>query len=596
SIEGSRGIYRLPPAANDSYYRPNPILVLDRDVGEIDIRATMMTNNASARAGLIARASGYADYYAAYITAHALRIVRRGALDETVLAKSELFLESNKRYRIRLQVKGSGPVTVRAKAWRLSQPEPRAWMAEYVDANPNALSEPGPFGIFFAHALDGRGASLRVKEVRAWSRDRPRLTKPALAFAMAGAPSEDGNQITLRAKVAVPAKIGFEVAAEPTFTQDVQVVQASRPEPNALSSKAMVDISQMPASSLVYWRAVTERRGERVVGPTNTFRKAPYTGFPVRFAFGACTRWQAMPHPSFEQVRLKFPDFFLHQGDFGYVNHRVIDHEKDCYQDHWTRMLMDPNLASLTNQVPFAFYQDDSDYGANNVHGATLRRFTIAAHNQISANPASSYFKFRYGDLAVFVIDCRRFSTGKDVPDSEKTKLGAAQKQWLMDGMRQAAQSLDAGLLVVASPQAFGSDNNQESWRRGYPLEWQELMTFFRELRAPVLIVSGDAHGHRLHEFPRTGLDLQVPRIVEFVSAGTERTKFSSYADPENLLRQAKGPGFGLIELGPEEEIAEQRRRTLSLTALRSTDGSVLWRAEYAVVKGVGLIPIVGDL
>ncbi|HEX2240258.1 MAG TPA: hypothetical protein VHJ82_03845, partial [Actinomycetota bacterium] len=127
SIEGSRGIYRLPPAANDSYYRPNPILVLDRDVAEIDIRATMMTNNASARAGLIARASGYADYYAAHITAHALRIVRCGALDETVLAKSELFLESNKRYRIRLQVKGSGPVTVRAKAWRLSQPEPRAW-------------------------------------------------------------------------------------------------------------------------------------------------------------------------------------------------------------------------------------------------------------------------------------------------------------------------------------------------------------------------------------------------------------------------------------------------------------------------------------
>ncbi|MFN2525907.1 MAG: hypothetical protein ABR505_06545, partial [Actinomycetota bacterium] len=189
TIEGGRGIYRLPATANDSYYRPNPILVLDRDVAQIDLRATISTNNASARAGLIARASSYADYYAAYITAHALRVVRCGPLDETVLAKSELFLESDKRYRLRLQVKGRGPVTIRAKAWRLSESEPKEWMVEYVDANPDAgLLEAGPFGIYFAHALDGRSATLRVKEVRAWSGDRPRLTRPSLAFSLAGAP------------------------------------------------------------------------------------------------------------------------------------------------------------------------------------------------------------------------------------------------------------------------------------------------------------------------------------------------------------------------------------------------------------------------
>jgi phosphodiesterase/alkaline phosphatase D-like protein len=255
-------------------------------------------------------------------------------------------------------------------------------------------------------------------------------------------------------------------------------------------------------------------------------------------------------------------------------------------------MMMDPSFASMARAVPISMSQDDADYGVNLADRSTLRRFTIRAHDELTANPRSAYFTFRYGDMAVFVIDTRRFSTGKRVEPERRSKLGAEQKQWLFDEMRRAADG-DAGLLVVSSPQAFGSDHSPASWRRGYADEWAELMDFFDALGAPVLIVSGDAHGHRLHEYPQKNLDPSVPRIVEFVSSGTEQNKFSDDIDPQILLRQAKGPGFGLVELGPEETRAGQRTRTLTLSALKSTDGTPMWAPQrYLIVRGVGIFPV----
>ncbi len=285
-------------------------------------------------------------------------------------------------------------------------------------------------------------------------------------------------------------------------------------------------------------------------------------------------------------------DFYLHQGDFGYVPSRVVDHAPDTYQDHWSRMMMDPSFSAMTREMPVSLMRDDADYGRDLADSDSLRRFTINAHDQLNANPGP-YFQTRYGDVAVFSIDCRRFSTGKRVPIEVRSKLGADQKAWLKRSMRAAADE-QVGLLVVSSPQAFGSDANVESWRGGYSFEWSEMIDFFQSLGAPVLIVSGDAHGHRLHEYPQKNLKPDVPRIVEIVSSGTEQTKFFEYIDPQFLLKKAKGSGFGLVEVGAEQEAGGQRTRSLTLTAVRTSDGSPFWTANYLIVRGVGIVPIVG--
>ncbi|HEV2755474.1 MAG TPA: alkaline phosphatase D family protein [Actinomycetota bacterium] len=592
AVSGHRGVYGLPPTENTVYYRPNPILVLDHDVANVDLRATISMSNPSARFGLLARASGYADYYAAHIgPGNHLRLVRCGHHDEKILARKPFYVEASRRYRIRFQVRGTRPVRLKVKAWPVNEPEPPGWNVDTADASPAALTDAGPFGVFAEHAIDGRGAAMRVGDVVAWSQDKRSYTAPSITYSMAG-PVQRGRAKVV-AKSAVPARIGFEYGSDATFTHGVRRVWAGHSSDRAQTASAELDLAGFDASAVVHWRAWAERRNVRVYGPTSSFRMPPAAGLPVRFAFGSCTRWQPSPRRSFEQARLQLPDFYLHQGDFGYVPHRVIAHAPDTYQDHWIRMLMDPGFGALTRSTAISMSQDDADYGTNLADRNTLRRFTIRAHDELTANPRSAYYTFRYGDVAVFVIDTRRYSTGKKVEPERRSKLGAQQKRWLFDEMQRAADD-DAGLLVVASPQAFGSDHSPASWRKGFAQEWAELMDFFDALGTPVLIVSGDAHGHRLHEYPQKSLDPSVPRIVEFVSSGTEQNKFSDDVDPEILLRQAKGSGFGLVELGPEETRAGQRTRTLTLTPLRSSDGTPLWAPQrYLVVRGVGIIPVI---
>ena len=589
-VRAERGIFRFPATENRTTYRPTPVLALDHDVADVDVRTTISASNATARLGLLARASTYADYYAAYIAPdHALLLSRCGHHHETRLAKQQVRFSPDRRYRLRMQVRGAGPVRIRAKLWPLGTPEPRTWTVETIDQAPEAIVTRGAFGLFFQPPLDRRSAAVRVVDFVARSSERPSVTTPAIAYALAGPPT--GNSARLVAMSAVPSYISFEVSTDPTFTQNTTVL-APKHTNRALTVRSSVDLTPFGASSIVYWRPLAERAGARVVGPISSFRTGPTAGLPVRFAFGSCTRWEHSPRRSFDQARLKLADFYLHQGDFGYVSTKVAAHGPDTYQDHWVRMMMDPSFSTLTREMPVSLMRDDAEYGRNRADSRTLRPFAVGAHDQLNANPGD-YFETRYGDVAIFSIDCRRFSTGRDVAADARSKLGNEQKQWLKDSMARAIAD-GMALLVLSSPQAFGSDANVAGWRGGYLKEWTELVDFFQRLGAPVLIISGDAHGHRLHEYPQKNLQADVPRIVEIVSSGTEQNKFFDEVDPEFIVKKAKGWGFGLVELGAEQETGGQRTRTLTLTAVKTSDGSPFWTASYLIVRGVGLLPIVG--
>jgi hypothetical protein len=592
SIKDHKALYRLPATENNLYYRPNPILVLDHDVETADVRATVSTSNPSARLGIVLRAAGYATYYAAYLGPNdVLRITRCDHHDELLLGKQKMAFRPNQRYRIRARISGSNPTTIKAKAWPVGEFEPARWGVEVTDTTTRSIPGRGAFGIFAEHAVDGRGTVVRVLEFAAYSHDHPLITPPTIAYSLVGPP--DGASVHAVAKTAVPAALAFELSQEPTFSTGTTTVRAGRTG-RALTARAGMDVGAFGPSSVVYWRAVADRKGKRAYGPTSSFRTGPDPAqrLPVRFAFGSCTKWQTSPRRSFEEARLKQVDLYLHQGDFGYVKNRVIDHDPDTYQDHWTRMLMDPYLLGMTREVPFGFYQDDADYGQNNADAKTLRHFTIHAWDEMHANPPGPYFKFQYGDIHFFCLDCRRFSSGKKDPVEERHKIGEAQKRWLFESMTAAAEQ-EPGLLVVGSPQTLGSDASPGSWRRSFEAEWAEVIDFFEQLSAPILIVSGDSHGHRLYEYPQRNLDPDVPRIVEFLSSGTEQNRWSTDIDPSFLVREArKVSGFGLVEIGPEQDVAGQKTRTLTLTAVSSADGTPLWRpATYVIVRGVGILP-----
>jgi hypothetical protein len=596
AVAGGKGLHRTPAFENEIFttpYRPNPILVMDHDVKNVTLRGTFSTSNETARIGLIARASTYSDFYAFYVGAGMLKISRCSFHGEKVLAKVPFSIEPGQTFDLVFKVGGGSSVTLQARAWRGGEPEPSGWTLATQDTSDKALLGRGAFGVFTEHALNKKGTAVRCKEFTARSQQPRTVTRPGVVLAIAGPAYDEQKKVRLVAKSAVPARISFHVGTEPTLTQDVTKWPATDVSERALSGRAEIDLRPYGSAPIIYWRAATHRSGVTDLGPISSMRLGHAAGLPVRFAFGACTRWPPSPRRSFDYARRHLPDFYLHQGDFGYATHRSIYHSPDSYQDHWVRMMLDPHFSALAREAPIGLFQDDEDYGTNNATAASLRPFTIDAWDELTANPPGAYFEFRYGAVAVFKVDCRRFSSGnKGVAENDRSKLGDKQKAWLKSAMKAASNDPKIDLMIVASPQSFGSDSSPASWRRTYENEWSELLTFFQKLEAPVLICSGDAHGHRLHEYPQKNLQADVPRVVEFVSAGTEKSKWSNAADTDVLISKAKGSGFGLVELGPEQDIGGVRSRILTVAAIKSKDGTAHWTPkQYLVVRGVGLLP-----
>jgi hypothetical protein len=114
-------------------------------------------------------------------------------------------------------------------------------------------------------------------------------------------------------------------------------------------------------------------------------------------------------------------------------------------------------------------------------------------------------------------------------------------------------------------------------------------MDFFASLEAPVLIVSGNSHVHKILERP-SGAGSSSPRVVEFVSSGTEQKDRPVVTEEDIAAKEVKANGFGIVEVGSEQGVGLDTTRTVTLRCLKSEDGTEWFRADYLAIKGVGLI------
>lgn len=137
--------------------------------------------------------------------------------------------------------------------------------------------------------------------------------------------------------------------------------------------------------------------------------------------------------------------------------------------------------------------------------------------NRIEINPAAKadeelvysvgthhYYDWRIANCHFFALDTRGERSIRNPNDRKDPKLfvlGAAQKRWLLEGMRKT----DAQFIFLISPDPWmiyhtaahvgGSDEDDKG--DGFPSflrEREELLTFFDKLDKPVLIFTGDVH------------------------------------------------------------------------------------------------------
>lgn len=520
-IAKKKGFYDLPePQAMALEFAPNPVLVLDQDVLDTSITATLNTNNDGARFGLVSRVIGYGDYYGAYLGPQGLTISRFMVNREEVLRRVPFQVSAKTSYVVRFSVTGTNIVTLKAKAWKKGSTEPSGWDATATDVDPEKrIGTAGPFGFLFMHdALRERAARVKVSKLKVESPQPAKETPPRVSFSYAGRP-QNGN-VRLVAKTDTPAaEIRFQVGTDP------QLKRYKTIEPDEVNGKPGVAKAWAPAAAAgqtLYWRVATKTKsGDRTRSRVHAVR-TPAPGDEVSFGFGSCTHFWPVAR-SFEVAAATNPNLFVHLGDLGYPQDAeggAMAFRTDSFQDRWTRMLARRGMARLHETAHWIMLQDDHDYGADNAYRRDVRPFTLGAFDQMSGNLGERHFDVRQGDVHAFFVDVHVDADHPLLDGPNPSLLGATQKSWL----KQAMRASDADLLVVfTSMPLWGTGLGEGSWKEGFARERLELVDFFFEMQGSqrrVIVCSGNAHAQYInrHSNPTGGKDL-----IEFVSSGTDR-------------------------------------------------------------------------
>ncbi|UQA60977.1 alkaline phosphatase D family protein [Polyangium aurulentum] len=224
----------------------------------------------------------------------------------------------------------------------------------------------------------------------------------------------------------------------------------------------------------------------------------PRSARSARVALGSCFHFYHKRNlPIFGAIAADEPSVFVMLGDNTYY------YEPDWQSEH-TMMLAqlrsrnNDSLRNLLTTVPTIGVLDDHDFGPNNCDSTfpgkdrALRVFRRCfAQSRYGAKGVPGIFSsVRVGPAEVFLLDSRSYRV-----TSERTVLGAAQLQWLVESLAAS----DAPVKVIASPTQvlpeFPIQQNWESFRRDAPEELEGLLGEI-EARgiAGVVFASGDLH------------------------------------------------------------------------------------------------------
>ncbi|MCA1706598.1 MAG: alkaline phosphatase D family protein, partial [Actinobacteria bacterium] len=477
-ISKRRAFYELPAAdSGAAEYNPNPVLVLNHDVADIDERVLISVSNPNARFGLVARHFAYSDGYAFYLTGRKAVVSRLQSNREMVLRTKDFRVKPRTYYWLRLKMEGDNSVAFRAKVWKASAKEPPNWtIAGVHDDRDTVITRSGAFGLLFMHDdVAQKRARFTLRKFSATSPQAKRKTRPRITFTFAGRAqkNQDGTyRVRLVSKSDIPAIARFHVDTDPKMSKSRRLPAV---ESLPKFGMAKVWLEGVRPGETIYWRTTCISKAEaRDHSPIHSLR-IPAPGDEVSFGFASCTlRYPQLD--SFAQAAKLNPVFFAHLGDLGYAysfdGGGATASEKDFYQDRWTRILGRRPLTRLHQSASWLMLQDDNDYGKDKAWKETVRDFTIEAWDEISGNASDRRFEIRYGDAHCFFTDTRMFADDPQERDTQTHSiLGIDQKQWLKEEMGKS----DAELLVVFfSRPLWGPRLGEQGWKQGFENERRE--------------------------------------------------------------------------------------------------------------------------
>ncbi|MCA9216971.1 MAG: alkaline phosphatase D family protein, partial [Planctomycetales bacterium] len=232
------------------------------------------------------------------------------------------------------------------------------------------------------------------------------------------------------------------------------------------------------------------------------FRTAPRDGTASKFtiAFGGGAAYLPYKERMWRTIEQAAPNLLLLLGDNVYID----DPTNEPYQRFlYYRRQCQPDFRRLTASVATYSIWDDHDFGKNDCHGGPeidlppwkIPVWEVYRNNWVNPaygggrNDRGCWYVFQRGDVKFYMLDGRYYRDPKPTNGTAPTMLGATQKKWL----KQELKNSKAKLNVLCSPVPF-SGGNPDKWT-GFVAERDEIFTFIEDndIRG-VLLLSADRH------------------------------------------------------------------------------------------------------
>jgi alkaline phosphatase D len=303
------------------------------------------------------------------------------------------------------------------------------------------------------------------------------------------------------------------------------------------------------------------------ISPVGRTRTAPALGSSVpglKFAFASCQHLEEGWYHAYRYIAADNPDLVLFLGDYMYEGpsgqptrvrqYVALDNVTDTlaeYRLRYAQHHLDPDLKAAHAAAPWVVVFDDHEvknnwYGVSSAIPAAQRQAAFQAFWENmpvprAMKPVSSaiklYRRVDWGTLARFhMMDTRQYRVKQaaaggcaEITSTSRTLVGAAQEQWLLDGLTARSSGWDfLGQQVFFAQRdtdgAAGTcDVPTDSWD-GYRTSRNRITQGWidRKVRNPV-VLTGDVHTHwannlRLdyfdHTAPIVGTELVTSSIT----------------------------------------------------------------------------------
>ncbi len=416
-----------------------------------------------------------------------------------------------------------------------------------------------------------------------------------------------------------PIQLTYEISESPSFTSLLRSGNVVAPAELGHSAHAEIRGLQSGREYFYRWRVAGE---VSPIGRTKTAARADEALQNFNFAFASCQQYEQGFYTAYQHMAQEDLDLIVHLGDYIYEsswgNNLVRAHEGPeiitlgDYRNRYDTYKSDEHLMAAHASAPWAVTWDDHE--VDNNYAAEIAEDEQTPEQLLRRRAAAyqAYFEYmpirlpvgrqgpdmpihrrlRFGNLLEMnVLDTRQYRSDQACGDGRKpsceahrdstrTLLGAAQRDWLFDGLETSDTTWNvlAQQVMMAGLRSSG-DGDGELWPMdiwdGYPFERQELLDHLLQSGTPnPVVLTGDIHANWVADL-KSDFDNPDSKTVGTEFVGTSITSGGDGADMTDY-------GRDLLDNNPHVKFYNAQRGYVKATLTPTS-----WTSDYKVVEKV---------